>query len=169
MRIVTPVRGRLFVALLALAAALLLAAACSSSSGSDKTPASGQTPAAGQTPADDGRYGMPAGQTPVAGQTPGSGATAEIKMVAGTAFDKDELTIPADTQVTITADNTDGFHSFAVYESEDAAQSGEDPVAETEPCGAPCKKTVDVTLAAGEHYFRCEVHPSSMNGVIVAE
>src|SRR3990172_1068400 len=159
MRIVTPVRGRLFVALLALAAALLLAAACSSSGG-DKTPAAGQTSATGQTPA--------AGQTSAAGQTPAA-ATAEIKMVAGTMFDKAELKIPAGTAVEITADNTDGFHSFAVYESEDAAQSGEDPLAETESCGAPCKKTVDVTLAAGEHYFRCEVHPSSMNGVIVAE
>jgi plastocyanin len=90
-------------------------------------------------------------------------------MVAGTAFSTGELRIPAGTQVTITADNTDGFHSFAVYESEDAAQSGEDPVAETEACGAPCKKTVDVTLTAGDHYFRCEVHPSVMNGTIIAE
>ena len=162
MREVTPVRGRLLVALVALSVALLLAAACSSSGGDGS-----KTPAAGQTPAGDGGNGT--GQTPAAGQTPSGGATAEIKMVAGTAFDKDELRIPAGTQVTITADNTDGFHSFAVYESEDAAQSGEDPVAETEPCGAPCKKTVDVTLAAGEHYFRCEVHPSVMTGTIIAE
>jgi len=26
-----------------------------------------------------------------------------------------------------------------------------------------------VTLAAGEHYFRCEVHPSVMTGTIIAE
>ncbi len=154
MRILTPVRGRLCVPLMALSVAILLAAGCNDDDGGGKTPATGQTPA---------------GQTPAAGQTPSGGATAEIKMVAGTAFDKDELTIPANTQVTITADNTDGFHSFAVYESEDAAQSGEGPIAETETCGAPCRKTVDVTLAAGEHYFRCEVHPSIMNGVIVAE
>jgi len=167
MRIVTPVRGRLLVALLALAAALLLAVACSSSSGNDKTPASGQTPAAGQTPADDGGYGT--GQTPAASQTPGGGATAEIKMVPGTAFDKDELTIPAGTQVTISADNTDGFHSFQVFESQAAADNGEAPIAKTEPCSAPCKETVDVTLAAGEHYFSCEVHPSVMTGTIIAE
>lgn len=155
MPILTPVRGRLFVALLALAAALLLAAGCSNDSGGDKTPAAGQTPATGQTPA--------------AGQTPSGAATAEIKMVAGTAFDTDELTIPAGTAVEITADNTDGFHSFAVYESEAAAQNGEDPIAETETCSAPCKRTVEVNLSAGEHFFRCEVHPSRMNGVIVAE
>ena len=155
MREVTPVRGRLLVALVALSVALLLAAACSSSDGGDKTPAAGQSPATGQTPA--------------AGQTPSGGATAEIKMVPGTAFDKDELRIPASTAVEITADNTDGFHSFAVYESEAAAQNGEDPIAETQACSAPCKETVEVTLAAGEHFFRCQVHPSLMNGVIVAE
>ena len=143
MPILTPVRGRLFVALLALAAALLLAAGCSNDSGGGKTPA--------------------------AGQTPSGGATAEIKMVAGTAFDTDELTIPAGTAVEITADNSDGFHSFAVYESEAAAQDGEDPIAETETCSAPCKRTVEVNLSAGEHFFRCQVHTTAMTGTITAE
>ena len=143
MPILTPVRGRLFVALLALAAALLLAAGCSNDGGGDKTPA--------------------------AGQTPSGGATAEIKMVAGTAFDKDELRIPAGTVVEITADNTDGFHSFAVFESQDAAESGEDPIAETETCSAPCKRTVEVQLSAGEHFFRCQVHTTAMTGTITAE
>ena len=161
MPILTPVRGRLLVALLALAAALLLAAACNSSDGGDKTPASGQTPAAGQTAV--------TGQTPAVGETPSGGATAEIQMVAGTAFSTDELRIPANTPVTITADNTDGFHSFAVFESQDAAESGEDPIAETETCSAPCKRTVEVNLSAGEHFFRCQVHKSSMTGTITAE
>src|SRR3972149_7070967 len=116
MLILPPVRGRLFVALLALAAALLLAAGCSNDSGGDKTPATGQTPAAGETP---------------------GAATAEIKALAGTTFDTDELTIPAGTAVEITADITDGFHSFAVYESEAAAQNGEDPIAEKDACGGP--------------------------------
>jgi len=149
MPILTPVHGRLFVALLALAAALLLAAGCSNDGGGDKTPATGQTPAAGQTPS--------------------GAATAEIKMVSGTAFDKDELRIPADTVVEITADNTDGFHSFAVFESQDAAESGEDPIAETETCSAPCKRTVEVQLSAGEHFFRCQVHTTAMTGTITAE
>ncbi len=155
MPILTPVRGRLFVALLALAAALLLAAGCSNDSGGDKTPAAGQTPATGQTPA--------------AGQTPSGGATAEIKMVAGTAFDKDELRIPAGTDATISVQNTNGFHSFYVYASEADAQSGAEPVAEMEACNAPCGEDLHVNLAAGEHFFRCQVHPSVMTGVIVAE
>ena len=161
MRIVTPVRGRLFVALPALAAALLLAAACSSSDGGDKTPAAGQTPATGQTPT--------AGQTPAAGQTPSGGATAEIKMVAGTKFDKSELRVPANTDATISVENTDGFLSFYVYASEADAQSGAAALAEMEACSAPCGEDVHVNLSAGEHFFRCQVHPSIMKGVIIAE
>ena len=149
MHIVIRLRERLLVALLALAAVVLLAAGCGNdSSGGDKTPAVGQTPAVGRTPA---------------------GATAAIKMLPGTTFDTDELRIPASTAVEITADNTDGFHSFAVFESQDAAESGEDPIAETEACSAPCKKTVEVTLAAGEHFFRCAVHPTQMTGTLTAE
>ena len=155
MPILTPVRGRLFVALLALAAALLLAAACSSSDGGDKTPAAGQTAATGQTPA--------------AGETPSGGATAEIQMVAGTAFSTDELRIPANTAVEITADNTDGFHSFQVFESQAAVENGEAPIAETEACSAPCKKTAQVTLTPGEHFFRCGIHTTRMTGSIIAE
>jgi len=154
MREVTPVRGRLLVALVALSVALLLAAACSSSGGGGKTPAAGQTPAGGQTPA--------------TGQTPSGGATAEIKMVGGSAFDKSELRIPAGTTVEITADNTSGFHAFAVYDSEAAADAGDAAIAEAEPCSSPCKQVVQVNLAAGEHYFRCQIH-HGMNGAVIAE
>lgn len=166
MRILTPVRGRLLVALLALAAALLLAAGCNGNDNGGYSQTGGRTPEARETPTE-----APAGETPTVGETPpaGGGATAEIQMVAGTAFSTDELRVPASTPVTITADNTDGFHSFAVYESEAAAQNGEDPIAETETCGAPCKRTVEVNLSAGEHYFRCEVHPTQMTGTLTAQ
>ena len=142
MPILTPVRGRLFVALLALAAALLLAAGCSNDSGGDKTPA--------------------------AGQTPSGAATAEIKAIEGTKWDTAELRIAADTAVEITADITAGFHAFAVFGSEAAAEGGEAPVAEAEACSAPCQQKVTVTLAAGEHYFRCQIH-NSMDGTLIAE
>ena len=89
-------------------------------------------------------------------------------MVGGSAFDKSELRIPAGTTVEITADNTSGFHAFAVYDSEAAADAGDAAIAEAEPCSAPCKQVVEVNLAVGEHYFRCQIH-NSMNGVIVAE
>ena len=139
------VRSRAFVALLALGAILVLAAACGDDDGgADETPSGGETPAAG-------------------------GATAEIKMLPLTTFDTTVLTIAADTDVTITADNTDGFHSFAVYNSRDEAESGADSIDETETCNAPCTDTVTVNLAAGEYFFRCEVHRNVMTGTLIAE
>ena len=159
MRSLIPVRGRLLVAVVALSVAVLLAAGCKDDGGGGQTPATGQTPAAAQTPA---------GQTPVAGQTPSGGATAEIKMIAGTKFDKSELRVPANTDVEITADNTSGFHALAVFESEADADSGADPVAEADACSAPCQQKITVNLAAGEHYFRCQIH-HSMDGAVIAE
>jgi plastocyanin len=152
------VRSRIFVALLVLGIALLVAAACGGGGDGGETPAGGQTPAAEETP--------------VAGDTPtGGGAMAEISMVPISQFDTAELTIAADTDVTITVDNTDtGIrHNFAVYTSRDAAENGEEALAATEICNAPCTDTVTLNLGAGEYFFRCEVHPVQMTGTLVVE
>ena len=107
--------------------------------------------------------------TPAAAETPAGGTAVEIKMLPDSKFDKTELTIPADTDVTITADNTNtGIpHNFAVYSSRDAAESGEDALAATELCTAPCTNTVTLNLSAGEYFFRCDIHPIQMTGQIV--
>ncbi len=102
------------------------------------------------------------GETPAAG-----GATAEIKMLPETTFDRSVLTIAADTDVTITADNTDGTHSFAVYTSDPAG--GGELIGQTEIHLAPFVDTVTVSLAAGEYFFRCEVHPTIMTGTLIAQ
>jgi len=143
-------RVRFLAPLLVLGLALAVAAACGGDEGG------GQAPAAQETP--------PLGETPAGGQ-----AAAEIKMLPGIRFDRSELTIPADTEVTITVDNTDGRHSFAVYASEAAAQSGADPIAETEICTAPCTDSITVNLSAGQYFFRCQVHPTIMKGTLIAE
>lgn len=148
------VRNPVAFALVALAALAVLAAC--NGGGGDETPVSGVTPPAAEE--------SPAGQTPSAGA-----AEATVQMVSGTAFSPTELTIVAGTDVEITAENTSGFHSFAVYESEEAAANGEEPVAETEACSSPCSESVTVNLTAGEHFFRCEVHPNVMTGTITAE
>ncbi len=87
-------------------------------------------------------------------------------MVPGIRFDKTELTIAANTNVTITADNTAAGirHSFAVYKTKADADSGKPAQGETDICMGPCKKTVTLKLAAGEYFFRCEVHPTQMTG-----
>jgi plastocyanin len=173
--ILTLARGRAFVALVVAAAAALLAAACNGDGG-DETPTAavtpaGETPTAAVTPAAE-TPDAAAGETPdaAADDVPGGGATsAEVQMVAGPAFSPRELTVAAGADVEITAENTTGFHSFAVYESESAAEGGEDAIAETEACSSPCTDSVTVNLAAGEHFFRCEVHPNIMTGAILAE
>ena len=131
------VRSRIFVALLALGALLVVAAACGGNGGGG-----GETPAAGETPA-------------------------EIKMLPGLKFDTGELTIAADTAVTITADNTDDIHNFAVYTS-DPGEGGE-LIAQTEIHKAPFVDEVTVNLAAGEYFFRCDVHPGIMTGTLIVE
>ncbi len=142
MSVLFVLRSRVSLAFLALGLALILAVACNGDDGGG-----GETPVAGETP-------------------PGGGDTAGIQMVPGNAFDTRELTIAAGVAVTITADNTDGFHSFAVYNSRDEAEGGSEPIDETETCNAPCVDSVSVNLAAGEYFFRCEVHPTIMTGTL---
>ncbi len=157
MSILSFVRSRIFVALLVLGAALLVAAACGGDGDGGETPAGGQTPAAEETP--------------VANETPsGGGAAAEITMISPIKFDKAELTIAADTEVAITADNVEtGIpHNLAVYTSRDAAESGEEALAATEICNAPCTDMATLTLNPGEYFFRCDVHPVQMVGTLVA-
>ena len=147
MSILSLFRSRVSPAFLALGLALVLAAACNS----DDDGGGGTTPAAGETP-DAG------------------GASAEIKMLPGITFDTDELTIAADADVTITADNTDGFHNFAVYNSRDEAEDPAiEPIGQTEIESAPFVDTVTLNLAAGEYFFRCEVHPSNMTGTLIVQ
>ncbi len=139
----TFIRRPIFLALLVMGVALVVAAACN---GDD----------------DDG------GETPVGGETPAAGgATAEIKMLPLNTFDRSELTIAADTDVTITADNTDGTHNFAVYTSDPAG--GGELIDQTEIHVAPFVDTVTVSLAAGEYFYRCEVHPTIMTGTLIAQ
>ncbi len=149
MSISSLVRRRMFIVLLALGAALVIAAACNGDGDGDEAPTTGETPTDGETPA--------------------AGATAEIKMLVGTTFDRSELVIAADTDVTITAENTDGTHNFAIYDSQADAEAGEEPIAQTEIHGAPFTDSVTVNLPPGEHFYRCEVHPQVMTGTLIAQ
>ena len=152
MSVLFVLRSRVSLAFLALGLALILAAACNGDDGGG-----GETPVVGETPVADEEAEA------------GIGGPAEIQMLPGIAFDTDELSISAGVNVKITADNTDGFHNFAVYKSEDDALGGEDSIAETETCNAPCVDSVSVNLAAGEYFFRCEVHPALMTGTLIVQ
>ena len=105
--------------------------------------------------------------TPPPATPPAAGATAtEIKMIPVIQFDKAELTIAADRDVTITADNAEENipHNFAVYTSQQDAESGADALGATAICVGSCTDTVTLNLSAGEYFFRCDVHPIQMTG-----
>jgi plastocyanin len=90
-----------------------------------------------------------------------------IKVVAeNTAFNTNEITLPADTPTTLTLENRDpAAHNLSIYEDETA--SG-DPLFTFEPFPGPRTEPFDVPpIPAGGYYFRCDVHPPMEGRVVV--
>ncbi len=137
-------------------AALPLLVSCNGGDGGDRTPTVGETPALGQTPA--------VNETPAQG-----GAAPDIRMIGVRSFDRSQLTIAADTEVTIVAENIDGLHSFAVFAGEEYAPGLVEPIAKTESCFSPCTVTLTINLTPGQYVFRCQVHPEEMVGTLIAQ
>jgi hypothetical protein len=100
-----------------------------------------------------------------------TGVSVDIKIVPGFRFDKSELVIPADTYVTIIVNNTDEGvpHNFAVYWSKEDAEAGAPALASTEICAGPCKRVLNLRLAVGQYFFRCDVHPQEMTGQLTVQ
>jgi plastocyanin len=84
-----------------------------------------------------------------------------------TAFDTDEVRLPADTPTTLTLDNRDTApHNLSIYQDDTA--SG-DPLFTFEPFPGPATQTFDVEpIPEGQYYFRCDVHPT-MEGTVIVE
>ncbi len=108
------------------------------------------------------------GAAPTQASDGGSAPSSELTIVGkNTLFDKTELVAKAG-EITITFDNQDGGvpHDFAIFESEDAANAGEEPIASTEIQNGPVTQTLKVSLEPGEYYYRCTVHPTTMTGTL---
>jgi plastocyanin len=96
----------------------------------------------------------------------GGGSTGEASISAkANLFDLSELTLPADVDSTLAFDNQDpGIpHNVSIY-SDDTAS---DALFVGEIINGP--DTIDYAippLAAGEYYFRCDVHPTTMEGTL---
>lgn len=95
----------------------------------------------------------------------GKPAGAPVSISAkGIAFGASELSLPAGKPSVIAFDNQDeGIpHNVAIY----TAQGG-DPLFQGEIVTGPTKVEYDVTpLEAGEYFFQCDVHPTTMTGSV---
>jgi hypothetical protein len=88
------------------------------------------------------------------------------------AFDPNTLDAPANEDFTVVFSNEDSgtSHSFAIYESQEAAQSDGDPIAATTIESGPDEQELPVdALEAREYFFWCEVHTIQMTGTLVVE
>lgn len=86
---------------------------------------------------------------------------------ANVQFDTQELTFPADQETTLTLNNEDSVeHNLSIYETEDAEQD-----LFIGPNVAPgASVDYDVpAMPAGEYFFRCDLHPTSMIGTAFVE
>ena len=95
--------------------------------------------------------------------TSAAGAATTLQLIAkNTLFDKSSLQASAGA-VTIDVDNQDAGipHNIHVYKGKDS--TGED-IGKTEFEAGPVKQTLKLTLAAGEYFFVCDVHPATMSG-----
>jgi plastocyanin len=95
------------------------------------------------------------------------GAGGVTVVAENTAFDTDEIRLPADTPTALTLDNRDAApHNVSIYENAEA--SGE-PLFTFEPITGPAVEPFPVEpIPEGEYYFRCDVHPT-MEGTVVVE
>ncbi len=117
---------------------------------------------------------------PTATDTPGNGAdptdapVQETDLEVGTLegrllYSKTELSAPAGEAFTIIYDNTDvGLpHNLSLYATEDAYKADEEAIAGSETLAGPITQEVDVpALDAGDYFFICLVHPTTMFGTL---
>ncbi len=98
-------------------------------------------------------------------ETPGSEADIVGKDIL---FDKDTLEEPAGESFTIVFDNQDDAtpHNFAIYTDDSAS----DVIAATDIESGPVVQELAVDpLDAGEYFFRCDVHPTTMTGTLIVQ
>ena len=98
----------------------------------------------------------------------GGGGGGGITLVAqSVAFDTDTVELTAGEPTTITLDNQDSVpHNFSIYEDE----SGDQAIFQGgEVSGGSATDYEFDAPPAGEYFFRCDLHPTSMTGTVTSE
>lgn len=86
-------------------------------------------------------------------------------------FNLKDLLVDVDKPVTVVIDNQDAGiqHNFALYQDQRAAGRNAQPLAASQLKTGPAKDSVSFTIKkSGTYFFRCDVHPATMNGSLVA-
>jgi plastocyanin len=103
---------------------------------------------------------------PTASVKPVDGSGEINVVVEGTSFSVERIEVQAGATTTITLDNRDALrHTLTVYVGEEpegdiAADTGQVEARES-------GEAVVFFASAGEHAFRCEIHPDKMAGTLV--
>jgi plastocyanin len=152
-----------FLSALMLAAASTVLVACGEPAEGDPTPVKTFK----ITPAATGAISTPSPDitaTPAAVETQSNAGTILDLVGVGSTFDVTELEAPAGP-ITIKFDNKDAgvVHNVAVYPGDDASQ---DPIAATELESGPIVQELTLTLDAGEYFYQCDAHPTTMKGTL---
>ncbi|MBI5290152.1 MAG: cupredoxin domain-containing protein [Chloroflexi bacterium] len=146
---------RMKITVVAAGAALVLlgSAACGGDSDSDEPSANSPAPAATQA-------------APTAAPTEAVAAKPSTLALVGKdiLFSTDKLEAAAGA-VTIEFDNQDGGvpHNVHVFKGTDATGSS---LAKTELESGPIKQTLQVEMEAGNYFYVCDAHPTTMTGTI---
>jgi plastocyanin len=124
-----------------------------------------------------GQYPPAPTATAAAGATPATGATAtapagstELKLTAkNLLLDSATLTGVAGKELTITFDNQDAGtpHNIHFFKGADANAPS---IGNTDITVGPVVQPLKVgPLDAGSYYYQCDVHPTTMNGVLTVQ
>ena len=109
-------------------------------------------------------------ETPGAGGAEGDGTTLEIATLEGLTFTEDELTAPADTEITVEyLNDTPVPHNIHFFMGDSASAES---LAQTDIVSGPgATESVTFTTPAepGDYFFQCDVHPIDMTGSLVVE
>src|SRR5216117_261776 len=107
--------------------------------------------------------------TQSASASDGEDDEAKLTLVAeNTKFDKTTLEAPAGKDVALTMENKDSVdHTFTLYETEAATTT----LAGGQAFSGPAFLTYQFTApeTPGTYYFRCDIHPTAMNGDFVVK